>query len=67
MVDGLTGLALCCCHQPVVYKLAAVNLLVMTVVATVLLPSLWLDPLGSLSKNLPIASLLWALHRDACQ
>ena len=30
----------------------------MTVVGTLLLPELWLDPLGRLSKNLPIAALL---------
>ncbi len=34
---------------------------VMTVTATVLLPHLWLDPLGSLLKNLPIAAILVVL------
>ena len=36
---------------------------VMTAVATVLQPSLWLHPLGPLLKNLPIAALLWYLMR----
>ncbi len=35
----------------------------MTVTATVLLPDLWLDPLGRLLKNLPIAAILCALWR----
>ena len=38
-------------------------MLAMTLVATVLQPSLWLHPLGPLLKNLPIAVLLWHLHR----
>lgn len=37
----------------------------MTLTATVLLPQLWLDPLGSLLKNLPIAAMLLTLLRDA--
>jgi DoxX-like protein len=65
VLDGLVGLALWRWHRAVVYKLAAVNVVIMTAVATTLLPGLWLDPLGSLSKNIPIASLLWILHQDA--
>ncbi len=34
---------------------------VMTLTAPVLLPHLWLDPLGSLLKNLPIAAILVVL------
>ena len=46
--------------------LAALGLmLLMTVVATVLQPTLWLHPLGPLLKNLPIAALLWHLYRRA--
>ena len=41
---------------------AALGLMgVMTLTATVLLPHLWLDPLGSLLKNLPIAAILIVL------
>jgi len=36
-------------------------MLLMTLATTVLLPTLWLHPLGPLLKNLPIAALLWAL------
>lgn len=35
----------------------------MTIAATVLLPDLWLDPLGRLLKNLPIAAILCVLWR----
>jgi hypothetical protein len=65
VLDGLVGLALWRWHRRIVYKLAAGNVLLMTAVATLLLPALWLDPLGGLSKNIPIASLLWVLHQDA--
>jgi len=44
--------------------LAALGLMVlMTAVATILQPTLWLHPLGPLLKNLPIAALLWHLYR----
>jgi hypothetical protein len=39
--------------------LALGGMALMTLVATALLPRLWLDPLGPLLKNLPIAALLW--------
>lgn len=65
VVDGAMALALWRWHLPVVYRLAVANLIVMTAMATVLLPTLWLDPLGSLTKNLPIAALLWAMHQDS--
>jgi hypothetical protein len=35
----------------------------MTVVATVMQPTLWLHPLGPLTKNVPIAVVLWILMR----
>lgn len=40
------------------YRWALIGMLGMTVAATVLLPHLWLDPLGPLLKNLAIAALL---------
>ena len=46
-----------------VYLAAFALMLAMTLVATVLQPSLWLHPLGPLLKNLPIAALLWHLYR----
>ncbi|WP_432728595.1 DoxX-like family protein [Variovorax sp. W6] len=47
------------------YAAALALMLVMTLVATVLQPGLWLHPLGPLLKNLPIAALLWHLFRRA--
>lgn len=47
------------------YQAALALMGVMTLTATVLLPQLWLDPLGSLLKNLPIAAMLLTLLRDA--
>jgi hypothetical protein len=64
-LDAAIGLALWRWHRPGIYVLAAANVGVMTLAATFLLPGLWLDPLGSLTKNLPIVALLWILHRDA--
>ena len=46
------------------YAAALALMAVMTAVATVLHPALWLDPLGPLLKNLPIAALLLDLMRD---
>lgn len=45
------------------YLLALVFMLLMTVVATVLSPGLWLHPLGPLTKNIPIGAILIVLAR----
>lgn len=66
-VDLLLGLALWRWPGRLSYGLAALGMLVMTGVASWLLPSLWLDPLGPLLKNLPIAALLWLLWRRAAR
>lgn len=47
------------------YAAAFALMFVMTAVATVLQPGLWLHPLGPLLKNIPIAALLWHLYRRA--
>ena len=47
------------------YAAALALMIVMTLVATVLQPGLWLHPLGPLLKNIPIAALLWHLYRRA--
>jgi hypothetical protein len=39
--------------------------LAMTVLTSVALPGQWLDPLGSLTKNLPILAVLIVLRRNA--
>jgi DoxX-like family len=64
-LDLAMGLALWCWPRRWVYGLALGAMLGMTVVATVLLPSLWLHPLGPLLKNIPIAALLWVLAKEA--
>ncbi|WP_341888155.1 DoxX-like family protein [Variovorax sp. YR752] len=61
--DLAIGLALWLRPSRIVYLSAFVLMLAMTLVATVLQPSLWLHPLGPLLKNLPIAALLWHLYR----
>ena len=40
------------------YRLAAAGVIGMTLTATALLPTLWLDPFGALLKNLPVLALL---------
>lgn len=59
--DAAIGLALWRwpCRRTHAAALAAMAL--MTVVATILQPALWLHPLGPLLKNLPIAAALWLL------
>jgi len=64
-LDALLGLAMWHWHRPAVYAVSAAAMAVMTVAATMLLPGLWLDPLGRLLKNLPIAALLFILYRHA--
>jgi|APAra7269096613_1048513.scaffolds.fasta_scaffold59141_2 cobalamin biosynthesis protein CobD/CbiB len=65
LVDLLIGLAMWRWHRRGVYRLAGAMMLLMTGIATVILPSLWLDPLGCLTKNLPVAVLLLILDEDA--
>ena len=49
--------------RPIWPVLALLAMLGMTVVATWLQPALWLHPLGPLTKNVPIAVVLWILMR----
>ncbi len=62
-VDAALGLALL--QRPVrwTYLAALAVMGLMTAVATVIAPSLWLHPLGPLTKNLPIAAILLVLAR----
>jgi hypothetical protein len=46
-----------------VYRLALLQVIAMSLVATWLLPALWLHPLGPLLKNVPIVAMLWFLDR----
>ncbi|MFL9666095.1 DoxX-like family protein [Variovorax sp. AB1(2024)] len=63
--DLVVGIALWRWPGRASYGAALALMLAMTLVATVLQPSLWLHPLGPLLKNLPIAALLWHLYRRA--
>lgn len=66
--DAALGLALWCRPGRATYAAALGWMVAMTAVATALLPGLWLDPLGPLLKNLPMAALLVVLWRsDAAQ
>jgi hypothetical protein len=47
------------------YAAALLLMAVMTLLASVIQPDLWLHPLGPLSKNLPIAAVLWVLWQAA--
>ncbi len=64
LADACVGLALWRWPGKASYTAALCLMLGMTAVATVLLPQLWLDPLGSLLKNLPIAAMLWVLMKE---
>lgn len=63
--DFLVGIAMALWPSRRVYLTALALMLAMTVAASVLDPSLWLHPLGPLTKNVPIAAALWILIRGA--
>jgi len=64
-LDLLLGAALWRWHAARLYLAMGLAMLLMTLLGSLLLPSLWLHPLGPLSKNLPIAALLLLLFEDA--
>jgi hypothetical protein len=61
--DLVLVVAMCCKPGRVTYGAALLLMAVMTLVATVLDASLWLHPLGPLTKNVPIAAVLWVLAK----
>ena len=63
-LDAALGLALWRWDSRTLYRAAGVAMAGLTLIASCLLPSLWLDPLGCLTKNLPIAALLLMLSED---
>jgi len=65
LADLAVGIALWRWPGRASYAAALGLMFVMTLVATVLQPGLWLHPLGPLLKNIPIAALLWHLYRRA--
>lgn len=64
-IDLLVGMMIALWPSRNVYLLALALMLVMTAVASALDPSLWLHPLGPLTKNVPIAAALLVLVRAA--
>jgi DoxX-like family len=63
-VDAVLGLMLWLRPVRITYLMALGMMLVFTVLASVLIPSLWLHPLGPLTKNIPIAAILWILAKE---
>ncbi len=63
-VDLLLGLGMALRPGRGIYRMALVVMGLMTVAATALVPTLWLDPLGPLTKNIPLAACLWVLLRE---
>lgn len=59
--DAAIGLVLLLRPGALTYRLAAAGVIGMTVLATALMPTLWLDPFGALLKNLPVLALLGLL------
>lgn len=64
LVDLALGLAMALRPSRVVYLSALGMTLLMTLIGSLVDPTLWLHPLGPLSKNLPILVLLWMLARE---
>jgi CBS-domain-containing membrane protein len=64
LTDAFIGLWMALRPGPRVWQLAIAMTLMMTAVATWVDASLWLHPLGSLSKNLPILALLRILNKE---
>lgn len=62
-LDAVLGIALWRWPRRAVFMVAGAAVLLMTAIATALLPALWLHPLGPLSKNLPILAALWLLWK----
>jgi hypothetical protein len=61
--DLLLGAAMALRPSRLVYVLALALMLGMTAIASALDSTLWLHPLGPLTKNVPIAAALWVLSR----
>lgn len=64
LADLVVGIALAVWPGRATYCTALALMGVMTLIATVLDPALWLHPLGPLTKNIPIAAALWVLIRS---
>ncbi|UCU98189.1 DoxX-like family protein [Acidovorax radicis] len=59
--DAILGLWLALRPGRKAYGAALLLMAAMTVLATAIHPAWWLHPFGPLTKNLPIAAILWVL------
>lgn len=64
-LDAALALALMVRPCRATYACTALAVSGLTLVASGMLPSLWLHPIGPLSKNLPILAMTWLLWRRA--
>ena len=62
--DAVLGVLLLALPRRLTYLAALCAMITMTVAATFLLPGLWRHPLGPLTKNIPVAAMLWILARN---
>ena len=62
--DAVLGLWLALRPCRKAYGAALLMMLIMTLLATAIQPAWWLHPFGPLTKNLPIAAILWVLRQD---
>ena len=62
-VDAVIGLWLAWRPSRMAYATALAVMIGMTLAATAIDPGWWLHPLGPLTKNLPIAAILWVQWR----
>lgn len=65
--DAAIGLLMLLRPGALAYRLAAAGVIAMTLLATILVPTLWIDPFGALLKNLPVLALLALLDAEDCR